>query len=431
MKIFTLVLTLFATSMVLASTLDNCKSELKGYSKCIFDYTKISSRKLDQYCSTYNSSECQKYIDNPKKYVPSCFSLDSSYRIDDLILLNYKKALLNLICQKDNNGNTCSISEIFFGKDVSSNSNVKKIVDATCAQSKCRDKYIEFLNAKYKLGESNDGSNYGISNINLNTISKMKNYMESGECINKNPSNTTSIKSNTTTRNIPTSTVSGRCGPEYGACSKEGQCCSKYGYCGTSSSYCDSGCQVGYGNCSNNVPPSETTKQITTTTTTNAKKPTSTVPGKCGEGYGACPKAEQCCSKYGYCGISPAHCDSGCQSEFGRCNNTTSKTTTTTTTKNRTTTTTKKTTTKTTSSTTKNRTTTTTKKTTKKTTSSTTKKSTTTTNKIATATVSGRCGGRYGGACAKAGTCCSKYGYCGTGSDYCGSGCQSAFGVCY
>jgi len=33
-----------------------------------------------------------------------------------------------------------------------------------------------------------------------------------------------------------------------------------------------------------------------------------------------CPKNE-CCSKYGYCGKSSAHCDKGCQTEFDRCNN--------------------------------------------------------------------------------------------------------------
>ncbi len=41
--------------------------------------------------------------------------------------------------------------------------------------------------------------------------------------------------------------------------------------------------------------------------------------GKCGEEYGKCPSG-QCCSKYGYCGKSKDYCESGCQSDFGKCN---------------------------------------------------------------------------------------------------------------
>ncbi|OUM56505.1 carbohydrate-binding module family 18 protein, partial [Piromyces sp. E2] len=36
---------------------------------------------------------------------------------------------------------------------------------------------------------------------------------------------------------------------------------------------------------------------------------------RCGEDYGVCPEG-QCCSKYGWCGITEEHCGAGCQSEF-------------------------------------------------------------------------------------------------------------------
>ena len=40
---------------------------------------------------------------------------------------------------------------------------------------------------------------------------------------------------------------------------------------------------------------------------------------RCGEEYGKCD-ADECCSKYGWCGITDEHCGNGCQSKFGTCN---------------------------------------------------------------------------------------------------------------
>ncbi|OUM62358.1 carbohydrate-binding module family 18 protein, partial [Piromyces sp. E2] len=37
-------------------------------------------------------------------------------------------------------------------------------------------------------------------------------------------------------------------------------------------------------------------------------------------GYAKCNSGE-CCSQYGYCGTSKYHCGTGCQPEFGKCNN--------------------------------------------------------------------------------------------------------------
>jgi len=196
------------------------------------------------------------------------------------------------------------------------------------------------------------------------------------------------------------------------------------------------GCGIHAGNisCSSNEPTLTTSTSTTTTTkrtltTTISKKviPTSTVSGRCGPKYGACPRSNECCSQYGYCGKSSDYCDKGCQSEFGKCFITTTNTTmntitSTTSTKTRTTTPTKKTTKKTTK--------TTTKKTTKKPTKKTTKKTTNTSKKIPTSTVSGRCGPKYG-ACRRSNECCSQCGYCGKSSDYCDKGCQSLYGFCH
>ena len=100
----------------------------------------------------------------------------------------------------------------------------------------------------------------------------------------------------------------------------------------------------------------------------------STYDGKCGPGYGKCANGN-CCSKFGWCGKTEAHClvSNGCQSEFGICTGISKtsvpKTTTTTTKRKTTTTTTKR----------KSTTTTTTKR--KSTTTTTTKRKSTTTTK--------------------------------------------------
>ncbi|KAL6592742.1 glycoside hydrolase/deacetylase [Neocallimastix californiae] len=120
----------------------------------------------------------------------------------------------------------------------------------------------------------------------------------------------------------------------------------------------------------------------------------------CGPEHGICP-GTSCCSQYGYCGKTDAHCGVGCQSEFGKCNKASSTNI--------------KSSTKTSIS--------------KKTIS--TKKTTTTTKKASTTvklSTNGLCGAKNG-ACPN-GECCSQYGYCGSSADHCGTGCQSEFGKC-
>jgi len=226
--------------------------------------------------------------------------------------------------------------------------------------------------------------------------------------------------------------ANGECGAGKGSC-PSGTCCSKYGYCGTSSAHCGVGCQAKYGLCSSSSKKStkktstkkSTKKTVTKKTTkksTTPKKSTSTIKktttvttskssnntslpvsvnGMCGPEHGVCP-GTSCCSQYGYCGKTDAHCGMGCQSEFGKCNDNSSLTV-------------KKTSTKKSSA----------KKTTKTT-------KTTTTTKKASSTVkestNGLCGPENG-AC-PSGQCCSQYGYCGSSADHCGAGCQSEFGKC-
>jgi len=83
----------------------------------------------------------------------------------------------------------------------------------------------------------------------------------------------------------------------------------------------------------------------------------------------------ECCSRYGYCGVTNEYCDIGCQSGFGICNPSDSG------------------------------------------------------NISPILSPNGTCG-RNNGYSWKPGYCCSQYGYCGATTDHCGTGCQSDFGEC-
>ena len=127
-----------------------------------------------------------------------------------------------------------------------------------------------------------------------------------------------------------------------------------------------------------------------TSATTNNCLPTSYE--KCGPNIGVCAEG-LCCSKHGFCGTTPSHCGTGCQSEFGQCNNNASDPIDT-------------------DSNNTNNTNDT--------------NNTTTENNLPT--TYGKCGPGIG-VCAK-GFCCSQYGYCGKSELHCGAGCQSEFGHC-
>lgn len=43
------------------------------------------------------------------------------------------------------------------------------------------------------------------------------------------------------------------------------------------------------------------------------------VDGQCGQGYGRC-RPNNCCSRYGWCGLGDAYCGTGCQEKYGNCN---------------------------------------------------------------------------------------------------------------
>ncbi|KAI5801742.1 putative galactose oxidase [Peziza echinospora] len=99
--------------------------------------------------------------------------------------------------------------------------------------------------------------------------------------------------------------TNGQCGSQNGnticPAGSVGTCCSPYGWCGNTPDHCGTGCQSG---CGTTTPPPATGGQTTD--------------GSCGAANGGtiCGTwpTGGCCSQYGWCGSSSAHCDAGCQS---------------------------------------------------------------------------------------------------------------------
>ncbi|KAK5722250.1 hypothetical protein LTR17_014256 [Elasticomyces elasticus] len=129
----------------------------------------------------------------------------------------------------------------------------------------------------------------------------------------------------------------GRCGDEFGGatCDTKGEyggCCSGHGYCGKTVDHClvGNGCQSG---CANTAATSPVTQPdptdvspgginsepvIAPPSSTGAAAGPETTDGTCGASNGGttCGDWPQggCCSMYGFCGKSTAHCGEGCQS---------------------------------------------------------------------------------------------------------------------
>ncbi|KAI8168633.1 hypothetical protein K4K54_000550 [Colletotrichum sp. SAR 10_86] len=168
-----------------------------------------------------------------------------------------------------------------------------------------------------------------------------------------------------------------------------GTCCSQYNYCGNTDAHCGTGCQSLFGSCQSSASggssaASSAAGQATGTRTASASASTNTNPssdGSCGgtKGFNCLgTNFGDCCSPYGYCGNTTAHCDTGCQSGFGKCSGTGSD---------------------------------------------------------VNVSLDGKCGttGTSGSETCQGstfGNCCSAYGYCGSTDLHCGTGCQSSFGTC-
>ncbi|KAL8937199.1 MAG: hypothetical protein Q9216_004542 [Gyalolechia sp. 2 TL-2023] len=110
-----------------------------------------------------------------------------------------------------------------------------------------------------------------------------------------------------------------------------GTCCSSYGWCGNTAGHCGTGCQSG---CSTPAAPTNPTaprpdgrpnptssssqEPILGVPTTGPNNGPATTDGTCGAANGGtvCGNWPQgsCCSAYGFCGKTTAHCGTGCQS---------------------------------------------------------------------------------------------------------------------
>ncbi|KAJ1551203.1 chitin deacetylase [Nowakowskiella sp. JEL0078] len=120
----------------------------------------------------------------------------------------------------------------------------------------------------------------------------------------------------------------GTCGASGYKCDV-GICCSQFGFCGITVDHCGTGCQTAFGVCgvSTTTTTTKATTTISTTTTSSTSVFSSISPSPstlpispdsvCGNGYRC--DVGVCCSQYGFCGTTTAHCGVGCQSAFGFC----------------------------------------------------------------------------------------------------------------
>jgi len=391
MKFIKLFLTSLITSVVFGVTeenqnlVDQCINEfIKGSKHCNHDmrsanesnYTSLCQSFVDDYCYLLFTSQFKNQV----KYVPSCEEAFKNDKLKNEIYakLGYKASIARLVCSKDNDGSMCDVTQAYL-KGIKDENKIKKIIDSNCNSTRCTSIYLEYLDAT--LNSYNDETDKATKEL----AKKLKDYVLSNECQSKMKKGTErcgpgfgyclegccskygfcgdsldhclldcdlkySMYCMGSADNV--STVPGRCGKEFGGCPKAGDCCSKYGYCGTTDDHCGDGCQRGYGEC-------------------NRLTKISGDKLRCGENRGKCVNPEDCCSEFGYCGVTEAHCGVGCQSEFGVCKET----------------------------------------------------------NIKPSKITGRCGPEYG-TCANSSQCCSKYGYCGTSKDHCGVGCQEKYGYC-
>ncbi|KAL0937487.1 polysaccharide deacetylase family protein [Colletotrichum truncatum] len=197
-----------------------------------------------------------------------------------------------------------------------------------------------------------------------------------------------------TSTSTPTGVIGpdGACGGSEGYVCQAGFCCSEYGFCGSSQAYCGTGCQPLFGVCGAAAPvPSgggssaSVSASAPAATKTGGVSPDSSCGGE--NGY-TCP-GTTCCSEYGFCGTTTAHCGTGCQPLFGTCGSAAPAPS---------------------------------------------GASATASAPAATQTSGGispdsSCGGDKGYTCPDS-TCCSEYGFCGTTTAHCGTGCQPLFGKC-
>ncbi|KAI8536868.1 hypothetical protein RHMOL_Rhmol10G0289800 [Rhododendron molle] len=93
-----------------------------------------------------------------------------------------------------------------------------------------------------------------------------------------------------------------------------GLCCSRWGFCGTTPAYCGDGCQS---NCPSPPPPPPppTSPPPPPPASPPPPPPHSGGGEQCGSQAGGivCPGG-LCCSRWGFCGTTPAYCGDGCQS---------------------------------------------------------------------------------------------------------------------
>jgi len=163
-----------------------CLKEYSKYNNCITDINYANHEKV---CPSITSDTCQEFYKDPMSFLPSC--MDFPKFVNNFPIYAKCFALSNtFLCQKDENGNLCPLSEIslkssVFITDFEGNQ-FNKTREITCQSKICREatfnyysKYEEALSYVDKLVLNITESEY---NKSIQKSKNLTDYLNSDEC---------------------------------------------------------------------------------------------------------------------------------------------------------------------------------------------------------------------------------------------------------
>ncbi|ORX76549.1 hypothetical protein BCR32DRAFT_284045 [Anaeromyces robustus] len=198
MKFITPIITLVAASVTYANNTflnkrayidemyvnisNDCKKELTKYNKnCI---VVSSQQSLNDYCTVINSGDCKQFFTNSESVLPSCQGYNTIKNLYSPSVLKGEYLMRQLICTKDENGNSCPFSTILlkaFNGSVFTQSNNNEALSATCESAICRE---ATYNALKGIIESTDAYTNLSGDQSQKNSNEYNNYKSKSEFLN-------------------------------------------------------------------------------------------------------------------------------------------------------------------------------------------------------------------------------------------------------
>jgi len=356
MKFSQAIATLFLIGSTFAFAIDDqaenvinkCYEELTEYQDCYVKYAGVTESELQKNCEIYKSDKCQKYFEDPIKYVPTCSDAIGFRSISMLNHMDLTISHFNEICSENE-------EEISNNESSNEESNNDKRNDIKCSQRDLRnisgqcssryegceyikctyiptDEYMKDCERKYNNKEMNDYEYNWIKQYYENV------KKQSEECKPTDDNETVEVENineENNKENEKYEKILNKCYEELG----EYQDC-YVKYAGVTEIELQNNCEIYKSDkcqkyfedpikyvptCSEAIGFKSISMLNNVDLTCNHYNEicnfnrTSKVEGKCGPRFGSCAVKGACCSKYGYCGTSESHCGIGCQPKYGLC----------------------------------------------------------------------------------------------------------------